>query len=591
MFHDLSDDSTKKDTREKQFMYILKNEMIYPVYQPIVSLKDGRIFAFEALSRPKLNTKLNIVDLFEIASELGKLWEFERLCRSKALQESRCKPDNTKLFINVDPNIINDTALREGFTCQKLKEYNLNAANIVFEITETNQVDSHLSEEFRQAVAHYQNQFFEIAIDDFGSGYSGLNRVCKLSPNFIKLDIELIREIDRDKVKQSAVKSFTDFAHQQGIKTIAEGLETKEELKAVAFLGVDYVQGYYLGKPSETFFDIPKKVKQEITSLHKQNNNVSSSCGLNRIREICKPREFCRVDDDSFPLYKRMQADQTLSEVFVLDYQDKVCGIITRTELLADYGGQYGYNLSRRKAVTDLASESFMSVDYTVSINDTASMAMKRDATQIYDAVAVLENGKYIGSVKIRDLLLATINIQVQNATDANPLTKLPGNSVVQSAIGNAISCDEFRAIIYFDIDNFKPYNDAYGFSSGDKMIRAVVEALQTNCKNNDFLGHIGGDDFVVITDNKNITEFCNNVFMTFRDVICPLYSTKDWNKGYIQSRDRNGFARNFSIATLSAAAVTNEFMKFAKVDEVSSAITKAKKKSKQIDGNSIVIL
>lgn len=185
---------------------ILNGEHIRPVYQPIASLQNGSVFAYEALSRITLsNCHLNIEELFEIAKKSQKLWELDSLCRANALKGACEKPARMKLFLNVDPNIIYDPEFVSGFTKEKLLSLELKSEDINFEITEKTLVIS--PGVFTEALNHYQTQGFKVAIDDFGFGYSGLARVCSFSPDYLKIDMSIVRGIDTDKKKRSVVSS------------------------------------------------------------------------------------------------------------------------------------------------------------------------------------------------------------------------------------------------------------------------------------------------------------------------------------------------------------------------------------------------
>lgn len=226
--------------KENIFSNIISNSEITTVFQPIVSLKDGKILAHEALSRVSSEIeKIKIEDLFRIAHYEDKLWELEKLCRISALQNAKKNLSDGILFLNVDTATIHDPKFRSGFTAEKLLQYNIQPKNVVIELTEQSAVQD--LESFISVVKHYQSQGFEIAIDDFGSGYSGLARVCALSPKYLKLDMSLIRNIHKDPVKRSAVSSTVEFCRKSGILVIAEGIENEYELESVIQLGVDFV--------------------------------------------------------------------------------------------------------------------------------------------------------------------------------------------------------------------------------------------------------------------------------------------------------------------------------------------------------------
>jgi EAL domain-containing protein (putative c-di-GMP-specific phosphodiesterase class I) len=241
---------------------ILEGNNIIPVYQPIVSLKDGQIFGYEALTRISDKTlELNIEEVFILADKMNKLWELETLCRRKALKNAKYMNTEKKLFLNVNPNIIHDAEFRNGFTKSSLIKYGLDSLDIVFEITERNAIID--KDAFLGSIEHYRKQNFKIAIDDVGSGYSGLNAINDIRPDIMKLDMNLTRNIDKDEYKQHLCNAMVNFGKNAGIKVIVEGIESKEELQTLITLEVEFGQGYFLGIPQENFADIPQE-KQDL---------------------------------------------------------------------------------------------------------------------------------------------------------------------------------------------------------------------------------------------------------------------------------------------------------------------------------------
>lgn len=156
----------KMVTREqkKEFTTILEEKCIRPVYQPIVSLKTGDVYAYEALTRVSLpDCSFNTEQMFHIAEELNCVWKLEELCRKMNLKHAgNGKLRGKRLFINVDPNVIHDEKFKEGITCKYLKKYGLAPSDIIFEITERTSIDD--AETFRNIINHYKKQQYRIAI-------------------------------------------------------------------------------------------------------------------------------------------------------------------------------------------------------------------------------------------------------------------------------------------------------------------------------------------------------------------------------------------------------------------------------------------
>lgn len=247
----------------EEFMDIIQQEKIKTVFQPIISLRNGELLGYEALSRgPQKSFFENPEKLFDYARAIGRLWELEFLCRLKALENVSRSVMTELIFINVDPHIINDENFRKGFTKEFLSGYNINPENIVFEITEKSAAIN--IESFNKLINNYKDQGYKIAIDDAGSGYSGLKLITDIHPHFIKLDMNLIRNIDMDGLKYALIKTFYEFCLVTDIKLIAEGIETENELNALIDIGIDYGQGYFIQKPSEKITNIKEELKKLI---------------------------------------------------------------------------------------------------------------------------------------------------------------------------------------------------------------------------------------------------------------------------------------------------------------------------------------
>lgn len=253
---------------------IIKNKNILTVYQPIVSLSDGRIIGYEALSRGPVDSSLQSPDkLFKAAQIHNKTWELEQLCRVKAIEKAAGIEKNKYLFINVDPYIFKDEKFKKGFTKEFLAKHNMSPDCIIFEITEKTCIEDYKS--FKKALNNYVDQGYKIAIDDTGSGYSGLKMLNETKPHFIKIDMDLIRNINEDSFKQSLIECFVKLSEATNMKLIAEGIETKEEVETLINLGVYAGQGFFIGRPAATFLDISNLVKDFIIRCNKLKNNIS----------------------------------------------------------------------------------------------------------------------------------------------------------------------------------------------------------------------------------------------------------------------------------------------------------------------------
>ena len=189
---------------------VLRSKAVRTVLQPIVSLRDGSVFGYEALSRGPAGSLLEKPDaLIAAALRHGRMLELEHLFRHRALRTARRLPAGLRLFLNVNPNIIQDARFREGFTREYLTRFAICAEDIVFEITERESVAN--LRDFLGIIEHYKTQNYKISIDDAGAGYSGLNLISHVQPHFIKLDMRLVRGVDKDLVRQALIRSMQEM--------------------------------------------------------------------------------------------------------------------------------------------------------------------------------------------------------------------------------------------------------------------------------------------------------------------------------------------------------------------------------------------
>lgn len=307
--------------------------------------------------------------------------------------------------------------------------------------------------------------------------------------------------------------------------------------------------------------------------------------------------DICRKGITMLPIemaihaYEWFEKNEESTEICVVGNDDRFAGLITKSELMHIFGGRYGYSLHQKKHVIDIIKRYPLIVEKDMPVENVARLAMERNSNELYEPIVVLDKEKYVGVVTIKDLLMTSFSIRVERANDSNPLTSLPGNRIIEQKIINLLEEKEFYAIIYLDLDNFKAYNDAYGFPNGDRMIKLLADVMHHVYDQRGFLGHIGGDDFVIITRENDIEQRLHKLIEEFKNSIHQLYHEHDWNRGYITAQSRKGTIEQFPIVSVSIAVITNQFHQYGGMMELTEQIVAAKKKAKQTEGNSIVVL
>lgn len=210
---------------------------------------------------------------------------------------------------------------------------------------------------------------------------------------------------------------------------------------------------------------------------------------------------------------------------------------------------------------------------------------------QIEDDFIITKNGQYVGLGKVVQLLKKITDLQIINARYANPLTLLPGNVPIYEKLDDLISTNSAFCIAYCDIDNFKPFNDVYGYAKGDQIIKTVADILlQHTDPILDFVGHVGGDDFIVIFRNSDWHKCCNTILKNFEKIIPDYYNSIDKNNKGIWGKGRNGDDNFYPIMSLSIGAVTPDASLYISHGDISELSTQAKHNAKSIPGNSLFI-
>ena len=234
-----------------QLQRIIEQRLLTARFQPIVEMQNGDILGYEGLIRGPSDSPLHSpINLFKAASENNLTVTVEHLCRHVVLEQFASQKLPGKLFLNVSPECLIQRDVRYGETLDYIHELGINPERVIIELTEYQ--PTHDYGLLCEAVFHYREMGFEIAIDDLGEGFSSLRLWSELKPDYVKIDMHFIQGIDHDPVKAQFVRSIQCIAEKSGTRVIAEGIETQAELLAVRDLGVACGQGYHIARPHPT---------------------------------------------------------------------------------------------------------------------------------------------------------------------------------------------------------------------------------------------------------------------------------------------------------------------------------------------------
>jgi diguanylate cyclase (GGDEF)-like protein len=565
---------------------ILGNKLVSTLFQPIVLFPERKVLGYEALSRGPADSPLhNPVKLFNVAHHFGRLLELEFLCRESAIRNFHRLQLPGRLFLNVIPNVLLEHDHRPGRTVQLLQQLGLEPDRIVIELTEQYPIYDY--EILRAALSHYHSMGFSTAIDDFGSGYSGLRLWSEIRPDFVKLDRHFISDIHNDPVKQEFVRSIQEIALGIQCMVIAEGIETPEEYHTICSLGIGLGQGYHFARPHE----LPAKTVE----LCKFECN-DPACNLVPYR-LSDTIASLIID---IPCVSPQTSVSDVAELFSTAYylhsipvvnQGRPVGVIRRTRLMELFISRYGRELHGKKAISFFMDNSPLIVEHSMPVEEvsqkiTESMHMDPELDFI-----ICKDGNYAGMGRLMDLLKKITELQIRNASYSNPLTMLPGNVPIYETIDSNIQNGTAFVIAYCDLDNFKPYNDVYGYSKGDMVIKHVARILTEEVDPRlDFIGHIGGDDFIIIFKNSHWEAACKRMLARFEQEVPDFYSQQDRQQSGLWNKDRQGKEAFFPLLSLSIGVVEPSLESCHSHHDVAALATEAKKQAKQIQGNSLFL-
>ncbi|PLX95841.1 MAG: hypothetical protein C0620_03590 [Desulfuromonas sp.] len=567
---------------------IISQRRIIPWFQPIVDLANGKIIGYEALVRGPSDSPLHSPsNLFNAAAHCNRLTELEMLCRDVNIEFfSRLKLPG-KLFLNVSPKALLEPDFPRGFTRKKLAEYQIDPRNVVIELTENFPILD--IDTIRSALNHYRQEGFNVALDDLGSAYAGLRLWSELKPDLIKFDKYFIQSINRDKHKKQLIQSLQEIANCVECQTIAEGVETLEEYYVVQSLGVTYGQGYYFSRPSPSpLQQLPSNVvlSSENTPQNQFKWRTESVSGLIKtVPTTCSSTTLCTVGD----LFENMP------ELLALPVVDngRPVGMLHRHEVMNILASRYGRDLRGNNAIREFMNISPLCIEKDVPIEKLSEIITKEDNKYQGNYFIITDTGTYLGVGMVTDLLKRITELQIRNARYANPLTLLPGNVPINEHLEHLLENHSPFTACYFDLDNFKPFNDFYGYSRGDMVIRLLGTILQSACNPQcDFIGHIGGDDFMIVFRSQDWQQRCKMILDRFSEEVNELYDEEHRRQKGITSTDRLGQKTFYAITSVSIGATCFDGRSdhCCSQHEIAVLASEAKKIAKKTIGNSIYI-
>lgn len=567
---------------------ILAQRSIHSLFQPIICLSERRILGYEALSRGPSNSPLHSpLNLFAIARQAGRLSELEVLCRENACRRFSELALEGKLFLNVSPESLLEPHYPSGRTLKMLEQVGLQPSRVVIELTEQTPTDDF--QLLSNALHHYRDMGFSIALDDLGAGYSSLRLWSELRPNYVKIDRHFIDGIHQDPLKREFVGSILQIARASKAQVIAEGIELGEELTVLADMGVDLLQGYLLGRPQEF---PPREGLNLLPPAH--GSALMTNEEGSDLAALLIEQPAVALDTPTQQVLEAFRRQANLNSLAVLDAQGHPCGIVHRHSLSDVLLQPFGTDLFARKPISRLMNEDFLAVERSQSLQQVSRLLTSRARQRIEEDFIITHGGRYQGLGRVIDVLKLITEQKIQQARYANPLTLLPGNVPIRQCLTRLLEQQRAAAVCYVDIDSFKPFNDIYGYARGDEVLLCLAQCLNDSVDpRRDFVGHIGGDDFMLVLGSLDWRERLHQLIDNFLRECRRFYRSEHLEAGCFIAHNRQGQRETFPLLSLSIGVVLLRPECCATLDaaQLADLASQAKRQAKDTAGPSLSLI
>ncbi|WP_081617288.1 bifunctional diguanylate cyclase/phosphodiesterase [Thioalkalivibrio sulfidiphilus] len=564
--------------------FILREGLLTAVFQPITSLRQSRILGYEGLIRGPSDSPLHVPErLLGEAAAAGRLFELDVLCRRVIIRRFGELGLEGLLFLNVSPAALVDPQAVQGSTLAMARDAGIAPQQVVIELTEQQPIaDFGL---MCKAVEHYRRMGFSIALDDLGAGYNSLRHWSELRPDYVKIDKHFVQNVHNDPVKRQFIQSIREIAHGLGTRVIAEGIETRAELETLRGMEIGSGQGYYFARPQA---DPPRVLGQQDLAYEGQAGGRRRLPGQTA-GVLCRPNPSVGPELELGRVVERFQRDAALKALTVVEAERPV-GLVRRQDILALYSQRFTRELHDRSPVRYFMQRDFLVASADMPLEELSAMVTStEDVEDVF--IIVDEAGHYLGMARLLDLLKRITVLQISYARYANPLTQLPGNVPLNEYMDGLLNEGVNFVVAYCDLDHFKPFNDYYGYARGDEVIRALGSLLLENVDHvGDFVGHVGGDDFVLVLAGGDWEQRCRRLLQAFDAMAPGFYEPEDLASGGIRAKDRQGRETFYPMLSLSIGVVPVSPDRFHSHLDIAHTASEAKHQAKAMEGSSLFV-
>ncbi|MFR0353963.1 EAL domain-containing protein [Streptomyces sediminimaris] len=483
-------------------------------FQPVVNLATAAVAGLEILARPETG---------DILAEARRNPELDGRLAVLALRAAAHRETLLPLHVNVFAGTLADLG---GLT--PLHDAVRQAGRLPWEVTvDVGPPYTHVPQQaLLEAVGAVRGQGFRISADGVGDGDIPLRLLTDLAPDLVKLDASLL-------ARPAAVKAMRTLCEQSGALLCVEGVETERQCAAAISSGAQLGQGQLFAPPAR----LPVA---DVYVPPRSPGAVTVPRSGPSVREFVRPAALLPATASAAQVRALLTGSPDVSGVLLVDQHGRPVRSVHRSRFLLSLSGRYGHALYADRPAARLGDP-----PRTVGADATAwevlDVVAVGDRSRTSDDVAVVDpHGRCVGVVRLADLVRALAESRVEEAAGLNPLTRLPGSDAITGEVDRRIADGRTFTLSWLDVDHFKQVNDGAGFAAGDELIRSVGRALQHAASGSTRVGHIGGDDFLVLAEPARLDALAAAVLgvpwsaggrpvtLSLATVVCPPGSVTD---------------------------------------------------------------
>jgi diguanylate cyclase (GGDEF)-like protein len=524
---------------------------------------------------------------------MGRVPELDAACIETILTAAVERRLNGSLFVNVSSASLLHPDLSVVTIQDRLRQSGIDSSQVVLELTESQSGIEYAS--LKETVARLRDIGLGIAMDDLGEGFSSLRMWSEIKPAFVKLDKHFVSGIHQDPHKVHFVRSVQQIAENADAQVIAEGIELASEMRLLCELGIPYGQGYLIGRPAALPAQHPALEAMRCMCIKDGSNGSLPGSPLHKVAQVRAEKLLIEApsvppDTPTETVLDLLLKEPGLHAVAVV--QDGIpVGLIDRPAMLDRFIRVYSRELYGRTPCSRFMDADPVIVDRRTPIQELSEIVVRKGKQSFTRGFIITDAGRYVGLGSGFDLMREITELQIVAARYANPLTGLPGNVPIQEQVERLLAASVPFVIAYADLDQFKPYNDVYGFRQGDEIIRLTARLWTEVCDPQlDFVGHLGGDDFIVLFQSADWEQRCHRLIERFDSARMAYFKEEHRAAGGYVSEDRRGNLQHHQLVTLSIGVVLVDPHYFVHFHQIAEAASAAKRVAKRQSGSRLFV-